>query len=225
MRTCAQHCPALNARSVVGGATQAGGGAVARGLLGQPQDGGGAAGRRSRPPTAAPRLGAAVRRGAACAGGGASAGVRGAGRAGQGEEGEAESRAREEGGGRSPVRGRAGAAGRCRRRGRSGDGHHGEADEGLRVAALLPAAAGAGRHPRGAHAETVSERHGAWGAPQYFSVPFPGGAESQLEPGGPCSGFWQRAAAGDGSGGAACSLWQFSWLQVSGRRFVNRQPV
>lgn len=105
MRACALRCPALNVRSVVGGATRAGGGAVARGLLGQPQDGGGAAGRRSRPPTAAPRLDAAVRRGAACAGGGASAGVRGIGRAGQGEEGEAESRARRQGGGSSPVRG------------------------------------------------------------------------------------------------------------------------
>lgn len=89
----------------MGGATRAGGRAVARGLLGQPQDGGAAAGWRLQPPTAAPRLDAAVRRGAVCAGGGASAGGKVAGRAGQGEEGEAESRARRQGGGSSPVRG------------------------------------------------------------------------------------------------------------------------
>lgn len=65
------------------------------------------------------------------------------------------------------ARDRAGrSAGRCRRRGRSGHGHHGEADEGLRIAALLPAAAGPRCPPRGAAPETVSDpRPGLGGSP------------------------------------------------------------
>lgn len=82
-------------------------------------------------------------------------------------------------------------AGRCRRRGRSGDGHHGEADEGLRVAALLPAAAGAGR---GVAAETVSERHGARGLL---------GASAFSSPGG-----WVAAGAGRGSGCCRGRVWR-----------------
>lgn len=54
-------------------------------------------------------------------------------------------------------------AGGHRRAPLGGHGHDGEADEGFRVAALLPAAAGAGRHPWGAAAETVSERGRAAG--------------------------------------------------------------
>lgn len=86
------------------------------------------------------------------------------------------------------ARDRAGrSAGRCRRRGRSGHGHHGEADEGLRVAALLPAAAGSRRPPRGAVAETVSAPRRDSRLPTRVSRVPPG-------PVRPCPVPWQPAA-------------------------------
>jgi len=94
------------------------------------------------------------------------------------------------------VGGRGGVAGRRRRRGRSGHGHDGEADEGVRVVALLPAAAGSGCHPRGAAPETVSDPR-----PRTGSAPEMGGERAD-SPGG---GRRSPEEAGPGALPARCS--------------------